>query len=109
MRSSTPTPALPAACATPTRAPNSPSSCSGPLLLAGMVISALTAIFLVSCVDLWDAWAGSHSAGGGGGGGPNGLWEGLTGLANSSSSLSTPASVLPQALGLPLAHLGGTA
>ncbi|PSC73528.1 ABC transporter C family member 2 isoform A [Micractinium conductrix] len=81
----------------------------GPLLLAGMVISALTAIFLVSCVDLWDAWAGSHSAGGGGGGGPNGLWEGLTGLANSSSSLSTPASVLPQALGLPLAHLGGTA
>lgn len=37
------------------RLPALPSSTPrrGPLLLAGMVVSALTAIFLVSCVDLW--------------------------------------------------------
>lgn len=33
--------------------PATPTLASGPLLLAGMVVSALTAIFLVSCVDLW--------------------------------------------------------
>ncbi len=40
-----PTPALPA------RSRNA-QLCRGPLLLAGMVVSALTSIFLVSCVDL---------------------------------------------------------
>lgn len=71
----------------------------GPLLLAGLVISALTAIFIVSCIDLWDAYSQPDSG--------NGLgWGGLGALANSSSSLHTPHNVLPSALSVPLV-LGG--
>lgn len=74
---------------------------SGPLLLAGMVVSSLSAIFLVSCVDLWDAYQASRS---GGGGAPNatdaGAWAALDG------SLAVPHTVLPAALRVP-AWLGG--
>lgn len=69
--------------------------------MAGLVVSALTAIFLVSCVDMWDAYsqpgAGANSAG---------AWPGLAGLANSSASVQAPVNLLPQALAVPLA-LGG--
>ena len=81
----------------------------GPLLLASGVIAALTAIFIVSCVDMWDAYQASkgHGPAGaamnallgrGGGGGVGG--------GSYASSLNTPHNVLPSALSLPLV-LGG--
>jgi SPX domain protein involved in polyphosphate accumulation/uncharacterized membrane protein YidH (DUF202 family) len=76
----------------------------GPLLLAGMVVSSLTAIFLVSCVDLWDAYEASrHSGGGPSNSLDGGVWSSL---ANHSSSLSMPHNVLPSALNLPLTLAG---
>lgn len=70
----------------------------GPLLLAGLVVSALSAIFLVSCVDMWDAYSQP-------GAGSNSL-DAWASLANSSASVQAPPNLLPQALALPLL-LGG--
>jgi hypothetical protein len=70
----------------------------GPLLLAGLVTGALTAIFLVSCVDLWDAYEASR-----GKNGPLGGWQAL---AAANASVATPHVALPQALALPLSLVG---
>lgn len=78
----------------------------GPLLLAGMVVSALSAIFLVSCVDLLDAYEASRHPAGPGNGLDGGVWSGLAALANHSSSLVMPHNVLPAALNVPLVLAG---
>lgn len=75
-------------------------TCRGPLLLAGLVVSALSAIFLVSCIDMWDAYSGS------GANNELGGWASLAALANSTASLQTPHNILPSALAVPLT-LGG--
>jgi len=64
-----------------------------------MVVSALSAIFLVSIVDMWDAYSQPNGANTYG-------WGNAAALANSSSSFSTPHNVLPSALSVPLV-LGG--
>lgn len=62
------------------------------------MVSALSAIFLVSCVDMWDAYSQP-------GAGSNSL-DAWASLANSSASVQAPPNLLPQALALPLL-LGG--
>ena len=73
----------------------------GPLLLASGVIAALSAIFIVSCVDMWDSFHESNAA-------MNALLgrSGGVGVGGFTSSLSTPHNVLPSALSVPLV-LGG--
>lgn len=75
--------------------PSTPCSISvpcprrGPLLLSGLVVSSLSAIFIVSAVDLWDAYHDKSSSSGG----SNGLADGRVGAA---------VLGLPQALSAPL-------
>ena len=66
-----------------------------------MVVGALSAIFVVSCVDIWDAYESSR-----GKNGPLGAWATLEAMAAADSSVTPPHVVLPQALALPLT-LGG--
>ena len=79
----------------------------GPLLLAGMVISALSAIFIVSCIDMWDAYEASRGRNGLlGAPGPAGTWADL---ANATSSFAIPHNVLPGVLSVPLVLAGAGA
>lgn len=91
-------------CAAAADSPLTRSLRRGPLLLACMVVGALSAIFIVSCVDIWDAYEASR-----GKNGPLGAWAAMEAVAGASSSVTPPHVVLPllpQALAVPLT-LGG--
>lgn len=60
----------------------------GPLLLACLVVAALSAIFIVSCVDLFDSFQSKAGSGQPGGGA----------LAGSGGGLQLPYTALPKPL-----------